>query len=165
MGILALKGALTLAFIRRILFILIILSTLYVIPTTFSEKYRFPRQIIPQIPLSSGMSAHELKQKESDYVQFVKELETRKVFTAPVRTQKKVTDSSREKLNKIIEKLRLVGIIAGETKQAIVEDTQKGVSFYLKEGELFSEDSVTLDKIGADSIILECYGETFELYL
>jgi len=60
--------------------------------------------------------------------------------------------------------LKLVGIISTKPLRAVINDLKDNKTYYLEEGGSIS-DIIRVDEIKKDSIVIECYGERFELYL
>lgn len=63
----------------------------------------------------------------------------------------------------LIKDISLVGIIAGENPQAIVEDKNTHKSYYLNKGQFIGE--FQLEDIREGKIILNYHGQRYELYL
>lgn len=108
----------------------------------------------------------QLSPKEQpDYASFLKEIENKEVFVTTSSKDSSITSKiDREKLSKIIERLRLVGILSGEPRKAVIEDKKMDRTFYLRKGESFLE-GIKVENITKNSVILNFYGEKFELYL
>ncbi|MCK5393125.1 MAG: hypothetical protein KAI91_02215, partial [Candidatus Omnitrophica bacterium] len=99
------------------------------------------------------------------YSSFLKEIKNKEVFVLPKIDNKfKTPIVNKDELNKIKDNLRLVGIISEGTYKVIIEDIRMKKTFYIKEGEVFLE-KIKVIKIGNNSVILNCFGEEFELYL
>lgn len=103
---------------------------------------------------------------QKDYSAFLAEFGQRDIFAYPQISEAAVPAAGIDwqKVNKIVENLRLVGIISMEPKKAIIEDKSAGRTFYLKEEEEFLENT-RLKKIMKGSVTIDCCGKSFELYL
>lgn len=154
-----------LTLIRRWVFISVMLYFIYVI-IYFSFKKESPleRDIIsPSLP-SRALSS-SIQRKKKDYSLFLQEIKNKSIFTSPYLEERSTSSEvDLKKVKEIIENLKLRGIIYKAPKRAIIEDKMTGRSFYLKEGEVFLE-NIQIEKIENDSVILNAYGEKFELYL
>ncbi|UCC95459.1 MAG: hypothetical protein JSW40_01590 [Candidatus Omnitrophota bacterium] len=160
------KKAFTLNLLRKIFFIAIILSLAYVsIPIFLKKNYSFEDDL-SKPPSSSKEPQKYSPESKRDYQRFLREIATRAIFalSAPEKKPPRTTGIEEDKISKIIESLKLVGIISTDTKRAMIEDTKTQKSFYLKEGESFLE-NIIVEEIKKDSVILNCYGREFELYL
>lgn len=164
--ILAFKRMFILDFMVKLFFAVAVIYSAYLIYAVFFNK----RQVLDvSALLSAGKDLKLLSPvKENigkDYRQFLNEVERRDLFASPYIEEETVAPKAdRKDLNKIVENLRLVGIRSGAPLKAIIEDKQMSKTFYLGEGDSFL-DNVRVEKIGKDSVILNCYGESFEIYL
>ena len=68
----------------------------------------------------------------------------------------------RDKLERVIKSLRLVGILKQGTVKAIIEDSAKDSIFCLAESESFLDD-ISVESIDKNRVILDYKGERFEL--
>ncbi|MFH1768780.1 MAG: hypothetical protein ABH858_06445 [Candidatus Omnitrophota bacterium] len=151
--------------VRRGLFGAIFVSFLYLVISLFLvDRESWHKKVLSIFPAleTTGVFSHD---KERDYSAFMREIENKKIF-APLYVEKKEAKAEvdRDKLNKIIENFRMVGILPKDPRRVIIEDQRLGKTFYLKEGESFL-DNITVKKIEKGSVILNYYGEEFELYL
>lgn len=103
---------------------------------------------------------------KKDYSAFLAELGNREIFAYPQISEAPVSEQGVDwqKVNKIVENLRLVGIISMEPKKAVIEDKSAGRTFNLQEGDEFLE-NIKVDNIMKDSVTISCYGKSFELHL
>jgi hypothetical protein len=160
------KKTFTLNFFIVILSLAVVFAAGYVIYSTFLEPNHFLEEEVFEpagVPIEEGVYWEKAEPKS--YSKFVREIERKEIFSPPYfEEEEQVAEISREEINLIIENLRLVGIKSGVNKRAIIEDKQLGKTFYLKEGDVFS-DNVKIEKIEGGMVLLNCYGESFELYL
>jgi type II secretory pathway component PulC len=150
--------------LRKILFIFIIASLVYAVPSFFSNQH----YIFKDTASSSAFSAKSLPQikpaSAKDYTAFLRDVENKKVFTPSLVSKPALVKVDRKKLSRLISNLRLAGIISGQVRKAIIEDKKTKTTFHLRQGESFL-DSIRVKKINKDSVILDFQGEDFELYL
>ncbi len=152
----------TLGFLKRFLFVVIVGLLFYNISFIFAKDYLFKKRL-PEMSNRSSQAQALSQETESDFSAFLKETETKKVFAAVQATKAASSGVDQEKVAKIIEALKVVGIIDGKPQKAIIEDTKSGKSFYLKEGESFLE-NIQVQKIEGSTVVLDSYGQEFELY-
>ena len=84
---------------------------------------------------------------------------TFKLFSSPFTEEK----LSKEPEVDISKKFSLVGIIAGENPQAIVEDKEAQKTYYLYKGQGFGE--VTVEDVGEGRVVLNYKGREIILVL
>lgn len=63
----------------------------------------------------------------------------------------------------ISDTIRLVGIVAGDSPQAIIEDKKSNKTYYLNKGQSFN--GYLVDEILEDRVILDCDGKKISLFL
>lgn len=62
-----------------------------------------------------------------------------------------------------IQDISVIGIISGETPQAIIEDKKNQKTYYLVQGQSFGD--ITVDRIESGKVIVNSHGKQYELYL
>lgn len=152
--------------LKQLFFLILILSIVYVVSDSiFFGKRAVSGGAMSETPVNSGISFKPHNLQPKDYTGFLKEIEKRKIFFTS-HIQKFPVSSKKAKVNleKVMEGLRLVGVILEDNKKVIIEDKKKRKTFYLKQGETFLS-NIRVEKIGSDSVVLSCEGEEFELYL
>lgn len=156
------RGVLAFGFLKRFLLILIILAIISFIFSAHYKDYFLEKKLFRVLETDQSLPTVS-QRKQLDYASFLKEVEKKNIFSPPPQ---KIVEPGIDKneLIKVIEGLTLVGIISEIPQKAIIEDKKTGKSFYLKEGEAFLE-NIELIKIEKDFVILNFYGEKFELYL
>ncbi len=150
--------------LEKLLFVVIFISLACVVVSMAGKPKFASRQDIFQIFPPSLVPQDVSPKMQKDYASFAKSLNNKKIFASLYIEEKKdipVVDT--EKLSRVIENLRLAGILSRNPPKVIIEDKKTGKSFYLKSGETFL-DSIKLEKISKDSILLNYQGENFELY-
>ena len=150
-------------FIKRALLGVCILTLGLGIFYFFQKNYFFEKRL-PQESIGKKESGLLFQKQQKDYQEFLNKHKAKDIFVAGFKEEAKTSDADRNKILKAIEGLRLVGVIAGEPTRVMIEDTKLQRTFYLKQGESFLE-NITVEKIGKSSVILNSYGEKFELYL
>ena len=152
--------------LRRVLFLLIVVSFVYVLYSLAFVEDNYSLTKLVSYPAGSARQVVGDKQsQEKDYSAFLKDVAGKKIF-APVKIKKAKTKKTvdRSKLKKVIESLRVAGIIGTGGKKVIIEDKRKNTTFHLRQGETFLGD-IRVEKISNDSVVLDYQGEKFELYL
>ena len=95
-----------------------------------------------------------------DFAEYSQEIGNRNLFSAPV------IDTTRQNVPvsfDVTSRFNLVGIIAGERPQAIIEDKETQKTYYLYKGESFS--GVTVEDVGEGSVVLNYSGQEIRLVL
>ncbi|MCQ9207476.1 MAG: hypothetical protein NG740_06335 [Omnitrophica bacterium] len=95
-----------------------------------------------------------------DYAVYAKMLRNRKLFSAPVVEKENL---AREPEIDISGRFNLVGIIAGDDPQAIIEDKEAKKTHYLYAGQSFS--GVTVREVTEGKVVLEYNGKEIMLIL
>lgn len=147
--------------LRNILFFILIFSLIYVF---LSKKYILEEDVLLR-PVDSIISLGISNTREKDYILFLNESKKKKIFmSANIEKKSEMPIVNKEKLNRIKDNLRLVGIISEGYYKVIIEEIRTKKTFYIEEKEVFLE-KIKVIKIGDSSVILNCFGEDFELYL
>jgi len=159
-----LKKFLTLDTFKWVFLGAIILSAGYVAYSAILKQGgHSDRSLLPQGAFER--QGEGLKPARVDYKQFITRISSKDVFADCGPRQSAVQPELQgKKLEEIKGSLRLSGIIAGDPMKVMIEDKNKGESFYLKEGEVFLED-ISVERIDKDSVILRYYDEEFKLDL
>jgi len=159
-------------FFKGTLFMILIISFALVVFSIFwGENIFFKRQISELSKFLEASPEQSLGLKRDsplsidEIERFLRKVERQQIFASVYIEESPSTSGvDKEKINKIIESLRLVGILQEEPQEAIIEDEKTGRSFRLKAEEIFLK-NIKVEKIKKDSVILNCYEEIFELYL
>lgn len=158
------KVYLALNLLKKILFVAMAVSFVYVGTSIFL----FSKQTFNEnaLDLNSREGSQALLAKEDvDYSPFLEKAEKEKIFGASSRQKTSLASkASKGKIDKVIENLRLVGIISKDPPRAMIEDGKTNKTFYLKKGEKFLK-GITVEEITENSVMLNYYGEDFEIYL
>ena len=159
-----LKGKFNLCFLRRTFYIIIIIVFIYNVSFYFNQNSFFKDRLSAISVLTEDIQRPFLR-KQDDYGLFLEEIEGKNIFSfSDIKQSAFSSGTQREKIIKIIEDLRLAGIISVVPKMAIIENTKIGKIFYLGEGDSFFGD-IKVEKIKKDSVILNKGGAGCELYL
>lgn len=147
-----------------VLFIALIFSCGWAVYAVFFVgEYLYEGKILE--PLEESKAGLRPGAKQKDYPRFLSEIARKNIFVLPyAKGFEPERNINREKIDKIIENLRLAGIKSGGSMKVIIENKRIGKTFYLKEGDSFSED-ILVEKINKDSVVLNCHGESYEIYL
>ncbi len=86
----------------------------------------------------------------------------RQIFVSPAEQKTEKLMISGVNID-LIKDMSLVGIIAGENPQAIIEDKKTQKTFYLSRGQFMGEFQVKEIKEG--KVILDYKGQSYELYM
>ncbi|MBU1122208.1 MAG: hypothetical protein ABIH71_05190 [Candidatus Omnitrophota bacterium] len=159
-------GSVILSLSVKLFFVGVVFSLAFVIHSVLLKEAKFlKKESVQGISAVLEKVPSVIDRERQDYSQFLRQIQSRDIFTAVV-VEKGVSASGAQldKIKKIIEGLRLVGIKSGAVSKVIIEDTGAGKTSYLKEGDSFSE-GIVVEAIGKDSVILNGGGESFELYL
>lgn len=155
---------LTIFSVRNIIIYILVIALLYLI---FSLAYAIVPIKTFKMPVivSSRKIPQEEKiqeKKEIPSLEFYsKEIENRQIFNNPAAAQE--NKASAAVTNDLLKNLSLVGIIAGENPQAIIEDKKAQKTYYLRKGQ-FIEEYEIID-IQEGNVVLINNGQKYELYL
>lgn len=92
---------------------------------------------------------------------------TRPLFSAPSETAASPTPGSQGPsvaVTQLATRLTLLGIVAGEPGQAIIEDSQTQKTYFVSPGQPVTEGAV-VDQVLENEVILSLHGETIRLSL
>jgi hypothetical protein len=99
----------------------------------------------------------------ASFEDYQKLINTKSIFAPPaVETGKAVTPEG-PGLNDLIKDLRLVGVVPGDTPQAIVEDKKNNQTLFLKEGDMIND--IEIKSISGGRVVLTRNDETVTLSL
>lgn len=102
----------------------------------------------------------ELKEEVRPFEDYLEGTEGRQLFTSPAQeAQASIGQAGAD----LVKDISLVGIIAGDNPQAIIEDKKAQKTYYVIKGQFFGEFQV--EDIQDGKIILNYRGQRFELYL
>jgi hypothetical protein len=154
--------ALDLLFVRKIVFILFILSLIYFI---FSLVYSIalPKQIkLSKTTLNDNAQTKEDPSQARPYEFYLEATQGKEIFSKPSSLEEPLKSAALADVD-LTKDINLVGIIAGDNPQAIIEDKRNQKSYYLFKGQFVGEFQV--EDIQEGKIILNHNGQRSELYL
>ncbi len=102
----------------------------------------------------------------SEYLQIINRRNIFQPYEPKVVEKVEVQNLGKERVSEKTQNFKLVGISwldTPDSASAMIENTQSGVTYFLKSGE--SVNNVTVKRIFADSIILDFQGEELEMKL
>ncbi|MFH1441732.1 MAG: type II secretion system protein N [Candidatus Omnitrophota bacterium] len=155
---------LTIFSLRNIIIFIVVLSLIYLIYSLVYSLFLVKTFKTPVIVSSEKTQQEEKAQerKEAPSLEFyLEETGNRQIFNSPVAA--KENKASAAVTSDLLKNLNLVGIIAGENPQAIIEDKKAQKTYYLQKGQFIEEYEIT--DIQEGKIVLTNNGQKYELYL
>lgn len=154
------KNIIDLSWLKKVLFLLLILSCasaflVFMVPASFDEQSALNAQPLSRSELNNIVFTSQ------DCAQLLKDLTQRQLF---VPLQTKSASDPQVDPEQVVKALKLVGIINTQPAKAVINDTKDNKTYYLEQGARISGD-ISIEQIKKDSVIIDCYGEAFELYL
>ena len=111
-------------------------------------------------PVGTVPEEKPISSRVEDYSVYSKSIEGKELFSAPIAEGPGEPASSEIDVSK---RFNLVGIIAGDQPQAIIEDKETQKTYYLYKGQSFS--GVTVQEIGEGKVTLSYKGREISLVL
>lgn len=149
--------------INKIIFWVFVGSCLYLVFIFVYPLFMTKNIVLPDI--SQGKSTEEksiILQEIKPYEYYTQGLKNRQIFSSASTGQE--SEKPLGTINAdLIKDMSLVGIIAGDSPQAIIEDKKAQKTFYVTKGQFIGEFKV--EEIQEGKIILKYNGQKFELYL
>jgi len=148
--------------INKIIFAVFIISCLYLIytfvfPLLLSNNINLPKVTEEKIPEEKIQAIQQIE----PYEYYLEGLKNRQIFSS-VSGQESEKPAGTINAD-LIKDISLIGIIAGENPQAIIEDKKTQKTYYVTKGQFIGEFKV--EDIQDGKIILNYKGQKFELYL
>jgi len=148
--------------IRKIIYILLVFASLYLVaalvyPYFGSKAIKFP-EVEALKPAESGRAASVKKKSFEFYSEGIKK---RDIFGATY-SQEAPEEAAAVSLD-LASAFNLVGIMAGDNPQAVIEDKAANKTFYAVRGQSFGEFKV--EEILESKVILSSRGKRYELSL
>ena len=155
----------TLKTVNKYLFIALgILLSYFVIDLAFIRPYKNAKEIADkpvtetqQIPATQANNAAGVK----DYSSYSGAMPSRQIF-GQGQNQDTATENVTTSDN-ITERVGLVGILAGDNPQAIIEDKKAQKTYYLNKGQSF--DGYVVEEISENKVTLNYEGKKITLFL
>ncbi|MEW6009409.1 MAG: hypothetical protein AB1629_07235 [Candidatus Omnitrophota bacterium] len=143
----------------------LVLLVLIFIFDIFLSNMHIKRVLTSSEKVTEGVNLNPLPEKLSgDFSHFSSDINTRDIFTASLRS---TLDSSIANFGsgiaQYVNKLKLLGIISGEKKQAIIEDQSEQRNYTVSEGDYLKE--LLVEEVGSGKVTFDYKGEKFELFL
>lgn len=148
---------------RYLAAILIIFVLYFILDSLLIKPYRNIETLLSQ-PSDSGpvrQAKGETLSEMKDYSYYSKEISGEKIFGPPHKGE----DAPRkgEESEDLSKNLNLVGIIAGENPQAIIEDKKSQKTYYLNKNQSFN--GFTVEDISGGKVVLDYGGKKVSLFL
>ena len=147
---------------RRVILIILVLSCIYLV-FAFIYPFVFLRTVeLPEVAKDSKAGLEAMpKTEQKPLEEYLQGFGDKQVFgsSGSVGVIGPASGLSAE----LIKDINLVGIIAGENPQAIIEDKKGQKTYYLNKGQFIGEFQV--EDIQEGKIILNFNGQRFELHL
>lgn len=147
---------------KKIILTAFIASSLYLIISLIYPLLVVKKNILPEVkPEAVVEPKAETIEGPKPYDFYLKGIKEREIFGS---SQIAVVTKPASTINTdLVKDISLVGIVAGETPQAIIEDKKTQKTYYLTKGQFIGE--MQVEDIQEGKIILNYKGERFELYL
>jgi len=148
--------------INKIIFTLFLVSCIYLVFTFAYPLFRPSNINLPKFAQEKAAEEEINPIQEIKPYEFYSEgIKNRQIFTS---TSGQEQEKSVSTINSDLTKdMSLIGIIAGENPQAIIEDKKIQKTYYVTKGQFIGEFKV--EDIQEGKIILNYKGQKFELYL
>lgn len=147
--------------IHKIIWIFFVTSCIYLAVSLIYPLVWLKRIKLPQIAAGRTIESKiEPKVEVKPYEFYQEGIANKQIFGA--RFSQDVEKPTAVGLD-FMKDINLVGIIAGENPQAIIEDKKAQKTYYLSKGQFMGE--FQLEGIGEGKIILNYNGQRYELYL
>ncbi|MDD4909302.1 MAG: hypothetical protein PHR44_01290 [Candidatus Omnitrophica bacterium] len=97
------------------------------------------------------------------YSYYSEQVKGKNLFRSTARRESQAGGAPKKELRELIKDLALIGIIADEEPQAIIEDRATRQSYFLKKGE--GVNGLEVAEIKENKVVFEYQGERVDLYL
>lgn len=149
-------------YLNRLIPVLIILSLAYFVVNLVYPLFNFKQVKLTDFP-KEKINLPQLGQKEElkPYEFYLEGVKERQVFSSAAASPN-VTSAG--VINADITKdITLVGIISGDTPQAIIEDKKTRKTYYATKGQFIGD--FQIEDISEGKVVLNYSGQRYELYL
>lgn len=148
---------------KKIIWLSLIACGLYLIASLVYPWVGLEKIKLPQIAHNKdNLLRRTLKQNIKPYEFYLKGIEGRQIFVSH-STQEAPTSTIAQAGTDLMKDLSVVGIISGESPQAIIEDKKTQKTYYVNKGQFIGQ--VQIADILEGKIIVNYQGQKFELYL
>ncbi len=145
---------------RNVIIFTFVVALLYLL-LAFIMPFVFTSVALVQ-PSSAGPSKKEIEQKKDtrDLDSYMEPIKNKNIFTSSgAATQQPAAALNSD----IMKDINLVGIVSGDSPQAIIEDKKSQKTYYLIKGQSFGD--MQVDDIREGKVIINYQGQKYELYL
>jgi len=147
---------------RKIIFILLAVSCLFLISSFIYPLVALRKVKLPEVPKEKNAVLEAVSGVEQKPLEeYLKGVSGRQIFSnlPSAGGAGPVSGVAAD----LVKDINLVGVIAGDNPQAIIEDKKAQKTYYVTKGQFFGEFQV--EDIQEGKIILNYRGQRFELYL
>jgi type II secretory pathway component PulC len=151
-------------YIRKFLLSVLVIACIYLI-----AAFIYPQLSSREIKLSGIISEPaaepkvEPKPEIKPFESYLEGVKDRQIFNSVSSPEPEVQQDNVIASADLIRQLNLIGIIAGDSPQAVIEDKTTQKTYYLNRGQSFGEFQV--EQITDGKVILNSKGKKFELYM
>lgn len=159
----ALNKYLSFKYFKIGIYIVFSISSVLLISVFISPFLGFNKAQLPEVTqMDSGKIKTDFKPLLQPYDFYLDGIGSRQIFTAPATSSSKTKVKSADK-DVLIKDMILLGIIAGDEPQVIIENKKTHKTYYLNKGEFI--ENFEVKDIQDGKVILDYNGEKSELYL
>jgi len=158
-------GEIVSGIVPKLIPVIFIISLLYLLASFIYPWIGLKNIKLPKVDIQKTKEAEPApKQEVLPYASYLEGISKRKIFTSTgAGAPQTTTGISQVADADLIKDINLVGIIAGDNPQAIVEDKKAQKTYYLNKGQFISE--FQIEDIGEGKIALSRNGQRYELFL
>jgi len=149
--------------IKRVIIVFLTFSLIYLAASFFWPLLGLKKIVLPQASLSQAQALKfTAKEEPKPYEFYLDSIKQRQIFGGSVVQQANVPAPAAAKAD-LIKEMNLVGIIAGDNPQAIIQDKASEKTYYVTKGQFIGE--IQIEDILEGKIIVNDKGQRYELYL
>ena len=149
-------------FLNKGIFFIFCVSAFYLLLTLIAPLAGWDKAQLPKFkPQTPGEIEAILKPGLEPYEFYQKALSNRQIFTTPNISAEPAAKSA--SVEALVKDITLMGIMSGDSPQAILEDQKTHKTYYLNKGQYIGEFQV--EDIQDGKVILNYKGQRSELYL
>lgn len=154
---------LTAATARKVIIALLAFSLIYLAASFAWPLVGLKKIVLPQASLNqAGALKFTPKEEPKPYEFYLDSIKQRQIFGGSVLQQARVPAPVATKAD-LIKEMSLVGIIAGDNPQAIIQDKTTEKTYYVIKGQFIGD--IQIEDILEGKIIVNDKGKRYELYL
>lgn len=158
------QGQSAVFYLRKLLLSVFVIACIY-LAAAFIYPWVAPKEIkLPEVTQEAVLEPEKgLKAEIKPVETYLAGIKSRQIFSS-VSAPESGRPAENKNLNAdLIRELNLIGIIAGDNPQAVIEDKMTQKTYYLNKGQSFGEFQV--EDITDGKVILNSQGKKFELYM